>query len=255
MNHPKFFESIYQSEQNALEAADLKGRIVGTQLGIVTVNDDPDGKRRVKCKFAHNPQLDSYWLLRSNPSSGVDVPVPKLGDTVTVNFIQGNPNHGLYQVLENDINPPHKTDDELLDYSQKVEGGVFIESEKKIELKAGEKITITSNDIAILTINPDGTIELKGLSINVLGLTTIALETPQLFLNAGNITCKPGANINFKDSGTVKFENCDRVTFDNVNQVDFNNPSSAKINGKEIAVVGAFVSGNNGGGNIVSKGW
>lgn len=271
MTFPEIFDNWHQSEKNSKYASDLEGRIIGIQLGVVTVNDDPENLRRIKCKFPQNPDLDSYWLMRSNPSHNIDVPVARIDDTVIVNFVQGDPSLGLYQVLENKVNLPHPTSDPLIDYSQIVEGSYFlnvgaktnVESEgdinlssgdklavnvnQTIDIKSGDSITIKSNGIAILKINPNGSILLNSINVNITAETNISLTSPTLSLNAGTIDCLPGVNVNFKDSNFVKFENCNRV--------EFNNVGTAKIDGHDIAVVGASVSTSGGSGTITNKGW
>lgn len=251
-----FINDFLQIKDSAKFAESLRGRAIGSKLGIVSVNEDPQHMRRIKVVFADKPGLDSYWIMRSANSHNLDYPVPKIGQTVRVEFIDGDITKGFYSVLENGVNKPHQTKNELIDYSQIVEGdfhlnvveeinrgagkdindkslaNVNTEADKAItseagttiDLKAGQKITIKAGATTLLTVNANGTITLACALINI-----------------------ESAAINFIGTGGVNGSV-------DINAANFNltNVVNAKINGKSIATVSAIDSN---GDTLVSKGW
>lgn len=258
-----FINDFLQIKDSAKFAETLRGRAIGSKLGIVSVNEDPQHMRRIKVVFADKPGLDSYWIMRSANSHNLDYPVPKIGQTVRVEFIDGDITKGFYSVLENGVNKPHQTKNELIDYSQIVEGdfhlnvveeinrgagkdindksladinneavNVNIEASKAIkeeagttiDVNAGLKVTIKAGNTSILTVNANGTITLECPLINIVS-------------SAINFIGTDGG------SGTI-----------NINAANFNltNAVNAKINGKSIATLDAV---DNDGDTLISKGW
>lgn len=121
MKDSQFIRDFTQIKASAKLAETLRGRSIGSKVGTVSVREDPLGLRRIKVVFPDKPGLDSYWIMRSDGAGNVDQPVPKLGQTVRVEFIDGDTTKGVYSVIANATNLPHKTLNELDDYSQIVE--------------------------------------------------------------------------------------------------------------------------------------
>lgn len=118
----KFARDFAQIRESVKLAEDLRGRVIGSQLGVVSVNEDPLNLRRIKVNFAENPDLDSYWIMRSPTYHDIDPPLPKIGQTVLIEFVNGDITMGFYRVVQNDVNKPHFSDNPAIDLSVKIEG-------------------------------------------------------------------------------------------------------------------------------------
>jgi uncharacterized protein involved in type VI secretion and phage assembly len=79
---------------NSTGASGDRNRIWGVAIGIVTNNDDPDKRGRVKLKFPWlDDQVESFWAPIAMPGAGPDyglVYVPQVGDSVVVAFEHGD---------------------------------------------------------------------------------------------------------------------------------------------------------------------
>lgn len=264
---PLIFQELNKIKQSAQIAEDLRGRYIGGKYGIVTTNEDPENLRRIKVQLSSMPRgVESYWVMRHATSPNIDEPVPRLGDTVLVNFVDGDITKGLYTVLQNKVNTPIESDNPLIDYSHYIEGdknlaidrnynidvkkditessdNLFVESgtiteeaNTTIDLKAGTSITIKAGAATILTIHSDG-------SISLVAPTTVNVVAPIISLNTGGITMS-GIN-----GGTVSNAvlNVDNLTLNG----NFRVTGNSKVNNKNVAVVGAT---DNDGDVIVSSG-
>jgi phage protein D len=79
---------------NSTGAAADRSRILGVVIGIVTNNEDPSKRGRVKLKFPWlDDQVESFWAPIAMPGAGPDyglVYVPQVGDSVVVAFEHGD---------------------------------------------------------------------------------------------------------------------------------------------------------------------
>ena len=231
-----FINDFLQIKDSAKFAETLRGRAIGSKLGIVSVNEDPQGMRRIKVVFADKPGLDSYWIMRSANSHNLDYPVPKIGQTVRVEFIDGDITKGFYSVLENAVNVPHKTKNELIDYSQIVEGDFHLNVVEEINRGAGKDI----NDKSLANINVEVDKAIKqeaGTTIDIEAGTKVTLKA------GGNVILTINSNGSITLASTSVSINASNIAF---------NTSSASINGSQIATIGAV---DNKGDVLVSKGW
>lgn len=127
-----------------------EGRMIGTSLGIVTATDDPLELHRIKVTTGDKGGLtESYWVYATCYAPGVTLPPPKLGDTVILGYLDGNPHQPVYLgLLHNTVNPPAQVDGIVFDLGLeqtmtfRVGGNVMVFS------KTG--ITINSRQVAVV---------------------------------------------------------------------------------------------------------
>lgn len=101
------FETLYKASVTSQELSNLSGRVLGLALGIVSSTDDPEQLARIRIwEPAKGAKVESNWLYRVQPMSFLSTPLPLVGHTVAVGYIDGNPHEGIYLgTLQNLINP------------------------------------------------------------------------------------------------------------------------------------------------------
>ena len=261
---PNIFKDLHKVKQSAQIAEGLRGRITGSKLGVVVENQDPEDIRRIKVQFHFMPKgVNSHWIMRASTSQGRDEPVPEIGQTVLVDFVNGDVSKGFYRVIQNLINTPHEVkDNSLLDDSLIIDGNKYVKiagkhdiassSEVKdvdtsiqttsesnttstdtsfsvdagtvIDLEAGQKVTIKAGGGTILTVDATGAITLTAP-------TTLSVVTPVISLATGGITM---SGFNGGSVGTATL-NVDELNLNG----KFNVTGKTKVGGKDVAVVGA----------------
>lgn len=112
----KLFEMIYTSASITNNLKDLQGRITGTQPGIVLDRNDPETKARIKVTTANLGGVsETNWLERIQPFPFLSTPVPNVGDTVLIGYLDGDPHKGVYWgVFQNRLNPADDKDSLVL---------------------------------------------------------------------------------------------------------------------------------------------
>ena len=145
----ELFEAIVKANQG------LQGRVQGIQYGIVSSIEEPLGFGRVQCFDASKGgKSTTDWLFRVLPMPGFSPPLPSVGHTVLLGFIDGDPHKGCYfGNIQNAVNPT---------------------------LNSGQDLVMTIGNTTI-TITPEGAINIIGVSsvtINGKEVATIgALDT------------------------------------------------------------------------------
>lgn len=135
------FETLRQAKQTGKQAADQVGRSPMTQMGIVSNNEDPLGKRRVRVALqSKGAQTETDWLWRVLDSPYDDPPLPRLGQTVVVAFFEGDPHNGCYFGIQtNEPNPERKKESAEKDDWRWVEGTKTTEVKGKWDITTEEK--------------------------------------------------------------------------------------------------------------------
>lgn len=184
-------EQLFSVLRAATEAAkianDQKGRSPFCQIALVTNNDDPLNRRRVKATLqSKGGKTETDWLYRIDPSPYHDPPIPRVGQTVIVFFIDGDPHNGVYlgtvtnqRNVERSLNLPVEDDGRLVEGEQ-IES---IKLNRKATIGQNEDLTIGQSRVTQvgqddtltvsgdLTINTDGSITVTGATITVTGST------------------------------------------------------------------------------------
>lgn len=102
-----FFDHLLAAKQTSEQLQGLVGVYHGTLLGVVTDTADPLKLGRVRVAFpSKGARSESDWLLKGTPCYGLSLPLPSVGDTVEVSFINGDPHKGIYRgLIHNQVNP------------------------------------------------------------------------------------------------------------------------------------------------------
>ena len=230
------FELLRQSRRSSQLANDLEGRSPFSVLGIVTNNVDPENKRRIRVTLqAKGGQTETDWLWRILASPSDDPPVPKVGQTVEICFIDGDPHQGCYKgTLTNAPNPEQTTPDPLLDDARVIEGirkeTVQKDDQQRIDqnqtVSVGKKLRLQNDAGAFLELTETGAIVLQDKWGNklVLGGQSGGLNQPSDFIwntITGNCKWNLGGNA-----------------------LEIQNASDVTIAGKSVIVVGSKDSDN-----------
>lgn len=203
------FKVWHESKRGTQLAKDLEGRSPFPSIGVVTQNDDPEQRRRVKVALPKNMGVDSPWLDRKTTSPSEDPPVPKIGQTVEVSFIDGDPHRGVYSgVLTNAKNVAQDTPSPLIDDARCIEGSRSERVDKNSTLKVGKKLRLENDAGAYLELHESGALKLGdafGNTIVLGGFTAAIGPTTDCVINtlssvAWNLN---GQAINFSNTGNI----------------------------------------------------
>ena len=248
----QIFEILSQSQRANQLALDMEGRAMYPTLGIVVNNQDPENRRRVKVTTANNPGLESRWLTRLVDCPYIDYPVPNIGQTVLVFYIEGLDTQGCYISLLNDTNPTYSTESPLQDQKQEIPGNRYqtVLGDNSEEI-SGNNTQSVDGDVNLTT---EGAKEerVEG-AINISGGSTITITND----SGASITLGNGGQVIVTDSAGRSLRLGGSVSNDNV--WDLNgfplkliNATSFTVNGSELATVGAV---DNRGDVLVDRGW
>lgn len=244
------FAALQRLERLSPLLEQLEGRIIGAQPAQVTNNDDPENRRRVRVRLAKNPDLESDWIDRQIASPSDDPPVPKVGQTVIVNFYDGDPHRGYYTgAVLNAKNTPQETDNPLIDSARVIEGDraeniqgndrQIIGSDRTIQVgkdglvTVGKKLRLQNAAGAFVELHENGAAIVGGIAGGtvVLGGLTAGLGYPSDMV----ITAAGPLVINLAG-----------------NPLQILNAAAASINGQQIATIGAI---DTDGDTLTSRGW
>jgi hypothetical protein len=252
------FAALQRLEKLAPLLETLEGRIIGPQPAEVTNTDDPENRRRIKVRLAKNPALETDWLDRQIASPHDDPPVPKVGQTVAVNFYDGDPHRGYYAgTILNPRNNPQATDNPLIDSARVIEGDraenvggndtQIISGDAKRSVGGDEDVSIGNNQTvhtakkmrlendagAFVELHQSGAVRIGGIAGGtlVLGGLTAGLGYP--------------SDMVITAAGTMVID----LAGHNLQVV---NAAGASIGGNQIATVGAPDSR---GDNLTGRGW
>jgi Type VI secretion system/phage-baseplate injector OB domain len=242
----ELFEIWHTSSKASQIALDSVGRHNYPVLGIVTNNDDPENKRRVKVSLASSPALESDWLRRLLPSPFIDPPLPTVGQTVMVLYAEGVETNGYYINLMNATNPPRDKESVKDDYSEGIPGNREIEIGGNDSLLVKGELLTETDKSSTHKAEEDYKVEVKR-NILMDALNAITLTAAQyVMLKAGQWFIKLYSNGTTQMGGGVLTIDCGG------HGIHFVNTGTMSINGKEIATLDATT---NEGDVIVNKGW
>jgi hypothetical protein len=231
------FKTIVSAEKANQRSLDTVGRSQYPVLATVTNNADPTQQRRIKVADPAKPALETTWLRRCLPQPHLDPPLPKVGTTVLIWYIDGKETNGWYAVCQNDTNPPKKKDNAQDDYWEDIPGKFTGEvggdrsttiqgkdSERVEEtqtISVGKQLTLKNDAGASLTLHESGAVVLEDAFGNklVLGGATGSLgQTTDFFWDT--------------KTGNVRWNLND-------NELQIINPGDVKIDGHSVIVVGS----------------
>lgn len=205
------------------------GRSNSLEFGATSANEDPAGSRRVRAVLASKGGMsEGDWLTRILPCPGWDPPLPKLGDSLSIGFYQGNPHDGAYfGSIHNDTNPPFEKGNPWKDDWRSIPGdSTFlvgrnqiygIENNLDIAIKGERTSSIGKNDRLkvkgdacaeiegkqVIQIEADRILAVKNKSISRGGTTIVEAD--------GEVTIRNGvgAKIELKKTGQIILKSAD----------------------------------------------
>lgn len=176
----------------------LEGRQLWPLLAVVSNNNDPQGLRRIKVHSPHlNSLQESEWVEPLRTSTNHDVQVPKVGQTVILNFLNGDPDLAFYQIYYNDPHPSKPKEDPITDDWLTVEGN------DTLEVGGNQSITVEGNRKDVVRGNEDIEVELvrtvKVKEKLVIDCPEIQFKTSSIYINSAG---KQILTLGAKDSDT-----------------------------------------------------
>lgn len=169
----EIFDAILKANQG------LQGRVQGIQYGIVSDTKDPLRLGRIQVfDAAKGGKSTTDWLIRVLPFPGFSPPLPLVGDTVLIGYIDGNPHDGIYfGSLQNAINPVINQGDDLVIQVGQVK--VTIKPSGELALEGVTTLntsvdTVAFTDVSSFTINGKevltiGSVDTRGDTNNTKG--------------------------------------------------------------------------------------
>lgn len=239
----KIFEILNNSQRANQIALDSVGRIPHSTLAIVTNNNDPENKRRVKVSSSSNPSTESDWLIRILPYPNIDPPLPEIGQTVHVDYIDGLETKGCYRTVMNDTNPSKDKKSAVNDHHESTPGNKdeSIGGDHTVSIKGDRNETING----LWSLRADDYIQIECGSLLSLRTDSGASIT---LTSAGYVIIEDAQGRQIRLGGAGGFN----TTWDlNNSPLNIINASSMTINSKEIATVGAHTNNY----IVVDRGW
>jgi len=246
----KIFEILADSAKANKIALDLDARISLPMLAIVSANNDPDNKRRIKINLPSSPSLESDWLYRLTPNPDLDSPVPKIGQTVMALFQDGVETEGFYSCIQNATNPAISSDEPLIDHVESTKGKRLIDTVKDLLITVAGKWSaqITGN----INIRSNSRVTFSNLAGATLTLHEVGVVILQDSL--GNQVVLGGQTLGLGYSSDIIFNMISSNLTLNMNNhsLQLNNCSDLKIGANSAVVVGALVTNGN---SVTTKGY
>ncbi|MDZ7922499.1 MAG: phage baseplate assembly protein V [Marinagarivorans sp.] len=169
------------------------GRSIAPYLAVVTRNDDPAKLRRLRATAPTAPGIETDWLRRINTQPSHDAPLPKIGQTILVFSVEGDPLNGWWMLCSNAPNPPLPKANPQLDLQSIVEGEQVERTDGDRTVNVGASLILKNDAGASITLAANGSIIIEDAGGNRLSLDgTIAFATASLSI-AGKQIATVGA--------------------------------------------------------------
>ncbi|ANV88501.1 hypothetical protein [Picosynechococcus sp. PCC 7117] len=240
----EIFKLWKQSETASQIALDTVNRVSYPSLGIVTNNEDPEGRRRIKVALPSNPNLESDWLIRISSHPFIDAPLPPIGQTVIIFYIDGLETKGAYLHIINDTNPALDKGDPVKDLFESIPG----DKDTQIQGSLNTQIEGTLNTQIQQT--EDRRIE-DNLTVDCGSRITLQTDSGAsiLLTEFGEVIVTDSVGRSIRLGGGV--DNLNQFNL-NGHSIDISNASDLTINGTSVVVVGADTSD---GATVINKGY
>jgi len=188
-NLDSFFDAVAQASKSGQQAADLETRNIAPVLGVVSNNNDPAGRRRVKVIDPLSPNVESDWLRRIVDRPGYDPPMPAINSTVLFVSVDGDFLNSWYLPIINDTNPPLGKSSAINDLFDEVAGDRNLTTAghqdertgKDRIVSVGKTLTLKNDAGASITLSESGDILIADAAGNQISLAgSIAFSTASL---------------------------------------------------------------------------
>lgn len=182
----------------------------GIVIGVVTDLDDPDRLGRIRVRFPHLADQQSYWARIAAPMAGKDrgfVFKPEVDDELLVGFEMGDPRRAyVLGALWSTVDTPPADDGKTKDNNWRLiksrSGAIFrfddTNGSEKIELidKDGKrKLVIDTGNQKIQIVCQSGDIEIQAPS----GKASVSAQTVEI-KSSGEMTLEAGGTMTIKGS-------------------------------------------------------
>jgi len=250
----KLMKFVYEAAKLAI---DQKGRQLYPLVAAVSDNKDPDNKRRIKVSDpTKGGKVDSEWIKPMRIMPQLDTPMPRIGDSVLLLFLNGDPLDGLYIPMSNETNQPLDKVDPINDLSQIIPGNEIKKVIGNIETTISGEISKFVNGVSEEFYDKFYKLYSKAemilsskTSMLVQGdiIASLASQGCSVTLTNGVITWSwaNGSKTMTMVDGNVAM-NLGGGTFSIIGA------SGASINGKQIATIGAL---DTRGDTLTTRGW
>lgn len=159
MTTSKLLQAIATSTLASQHALQTRGRAFGLQRAVVTnngvgrSNPDPQQRRRIKVQIPSKGITETGWLECLNIQPYADPPLPRIGTTVFVIFIDGNPHDGVwFGNSTNRRNPPAEQTDPENDNTVTIPGDEMrAVMRNQYDLTQGDREVETEGNLDSLT--------------------------------------------------------------------------------------------------------
>lgn len=260
-------EVLFYCAQQARNAEKLEGRRIYPTLAIVSNNQDPENRRRIKVLDpAVGAKVESNWIRPLRVTQNSDPPLPQINQMVMLLFADGDDNKAFYLPIMNDTNPSLVKSDAVLDHAETVEGNrsLSVQKNNSESFSGNNTVLVSGNDSE--TISGTSTKVISGdISETAHGFESHRVDKA-LTINCGqsiSLTTDSGASITLTTTGQIIFQDAagHKITLGGSggtntwdlagSSLQILNASDFKVGGKSIATVTAPVSG----GQVTARGW
>lgn len=156
---------LSESHRLLPQLRDQEGRVPALQFCTCTNNVDPLNMRRIKVTTeARSDELvETDWLWRVALLPGYDPPLPAVGSSVIVGFLNGDPHDGVYfGPIHNQTNLPIEQETPTLDSAQEVTGHSTSRTDRNYTLSVGQAITFQTDAGVSITVTEAGIVKISG---------------------------------------------------------------------------------------------
>lgn len=239
------FEILLNAKKSNQIALDQAGRVPYPTRAVCVYNQDPESRRRIKVALPSNPSIQSDWVRRLDVTPHSDNPVPTIGQTVLIFYVDGLETDMYYLSLINDTNPAKDKQDPIKDCSREIPGNNELTVQGNYTKAVEGKITTNARDIELSSEEDFKVDTEKDISMTCDEKLTLFAQQ-YLKLQAGPSNwIELGANGDSSVSGNWVFDLGGAT-------LSFVNVGGFSINGKQVATVNAL---DDDGDRIVDPGW
>jgi phage protein D len=180
----------------------------GLVVGVVTNNNDPEQRARVRVKFPSlSDQEESAWAPVATMSSGNArgmLMLPQVDEEVVIGFEHGDARRPI--VLGSTFNGRDKPGEELL---QNKDGSLGVVSNEKIHMHSKKDFELTSDQKLVIEVKSDETHDVtanykhKAQTIELEAGATVKIKGASISVEASGALELKGATVNINGSGMV----------------------------------------------------
>lgn len=266
----EIFDILFSGIDSNNEVRKNKGRKLYMQLAIVARTNDPKNLRRIRVYLPDKGgRVESDWMFRLSQTPFNDHELPKVGQTVLVAFVEGNPHRGVIMgVLGNLANPPFEDKQNIDDdHYQAFSNDVTQTVGNNLNLDIINDRTVEVGDDDSLKVANERRLEAKSekKKIEVDKTTEVGVDYEVKVGASFRLSTTSGSFIEMSPLGTITLGDAfgHRWELGGIggstwtwnaagSKINVINARDFEINGKSVATVGAL---DNDGDRLISRGY